>query len=343
MKTISSFLLVERHKSIADDMRHRPTVFHGKAGMVQQPEGTDITMMVMSMPQSPAALLAPPLASLLQQRIDSTHNYNINIATTSTTNQSNDCLLRLLDGYDSGAMRNANFTTFNNLGVFFLRDRKYFEAIHSFMEAAKFVVGDDRFTVRAAPTFQAFYLLLDDFRTRVNGCGFADKGHVDTPPKFDEMSEDALRHESTYAFQYPIVLSTDATGPEAGNLAAEATIQLSLITLYNMGLAFHRAALDLNSLHILQQALVHYEIAYRILISDPRVLVSQAMVILNNIGHIHRLMHNEDRARACFQYLLTTMIYVQQRGDSQQIPHWESFFSNVVDLIAPAPRPAPAA
>lgn len=223
-------------------------------GMVQQPEGTDITMMVMSTPQNPAALLAPPLASLLQQRIDSTHNYNINIATTSTNNQSNDCLLALLDGYDSGAMRNANFITFNNLGVFFLRERKYFEAIYSLMEAAKFVVGDDRFTVRAAPTFQAFYLLLDDFRTRVNGCGIADKGHVDTPPKLDEKSEDALRHESIYAFQYPIVLSTDATGPEAGNLAAEATIQLSLITLYNMGLAFHRAALDLNSLHILQQA-----------------------------------------------------------------------------------------
>ena len=152
-------------------------------------------------------------------------------------------------------------------------------------------------------------------------------------------------------FQYPIVISKDGNTvessvpppPSATMSPAEPSIKLSLVVLYNMSLAYHRAALDLDSLEVLQQALAHYEVAYRILISDARVLVSQAMVILNNIGHIHRLMRNEDKARTCFQYLLTTMIYVQQTGESHHIHHWESFFSNVVDLIAPTPRPAAAA
>jgi len=84
---------------------------------------------------------------------------------------------------------------------------------------------------------------------------------------------------------------------------------------------------------LLSQSLAYYEIAYRILLSEPRVLVSQAVVILNNIGHIHRLMGNEENAQRCFQRLLTTMIYLQLTGDSHQISHWDSFLTNVIDLI----------
>jgi tetratricopeptide (TPR) repeat protein len=84
---------------------------------------------------------------------------------------------------------------------------------------------------------------------------------------------------------------------------------------------------------LLGQALNYYEIAYRILMSEQRVLVSQAMVILNNIGHIHRLMGQEEKAKRCFQRLLTTMVYLQQTGDWHQISHWNSFLTNVIDLI----------
>ncbi len=84
---------------------------------------------------------------------------------------------------------------------------------------------------------------------------------------------------------------------------------------------------------LLGQALSYYQIAYRILVSKERVLVSQTMVILNNIGHIHRLMGNEATAQTCFRRLLTTMIYLQQQSGHQQIRHWDSFLGNVIDLI----------
>ncbi len=86
---------------------------------------------------------------------------------------------------------------------------------------------------------------------------------------------------------------------------------------------------------LLGQALSYYQIAYRILVSEQRVLVSQTMVILNNIGHIHRLMGNERTARKCFRRLLTTMIYLQQSSGHahELISHWDSFLTNVLDLI----------
>lgn len=87
---------------------------------------------------------------------------------------------------------------------------------------------------------------------------------------------------------------------------------------------------------LLGQALAYYQIAYRILVSERRVLVSQAMVILNNIGHIHRLMGKDENAKRCFQRLLTTMIYLQQTGDANQISHWDCFLTNVIDLIIPS-------
>ena len=96
--------------------------------------------------------------------------------------------------------------------------------------------------------------------------------------------------------------------------------------------AKHQKAASVDRM-LLGQALAYYQIAYRILVSEQRVLVSQAMVILNNIGHIHRLLGKEGNAKKCFQRLLTTMLYLQQAGDHDQIIHWDSFLNNVMDVI----------
>ena len=272
------------------------------------------------------------------------------------------------------------FRTMNNLGVSCLRERRYVQAIQWLSEAARFIVdGNDGVTqyenyessslsttIREMPTSMAFYLMLDDNRRSVVTA-------IDEQPNQQQQQQHRSQKgsscspitttavvppndflvDTTYVFHHPIVISEEGTAEEQPHNSSHqphhrrhtssAVIKLSLIIVYNMSLAYHRAALDLGSLEVLKHALVHYDAAYRILISESRVLVSQAMVILNNIGHIHRLLNDQDRARACFQCLLTTMIYVQQSGESRHIHQWESFFSNVFDLIAPSPRPAPAA
>mmetsp|Transcript_46647 Transcript_46647/g.113666 ORF Transcript_46647/g.113666 Transcript_46647/m.113666 type:complete len:330 (+) Transcript_46647:817-1806(+) len=307
-------------------------------------------------------------------------NGNSNTDSVQQQQQQEEERMMLEQQYNTEDIRQSKFTLFttlNNLGVSYLRERRYVQSIQCFSEAARFIVdGDDGIaqyenyesssltTIREMPTSMAFYLMLDDSRRSVvtsideqhqqkQQHHSQNQGSSCNPTTTAAASPNDFLIDSTYVFQYPIVICEEGTMEEQSHNSfhqlhhhrhtSSADIKLSLIVLYNMSLAYHRAALDLGSLEVLQCALAHYEAAYRILICENRVLVSQAMVILNNIGHIHRLMNDEDRARACFQYLLTTMIYVQQSGESQHIHQWESFFSNVVDLIAPSPRPAPAA
>mmetsp|Transcript_46649 Transcript_46649/g.113673 ORF Transcript_46649/g.113673 Transcript_46649/m.113673 type:complete len:331 (+) Transcript_46649:817-1809(+) len=308
-------------------------------------------------------------------------NGNSNTDSVQQQQQQEEERMMLEQQYNTEDIRQSKFTLFttlNNLGVSYLRERRYVQSIQCFSEAARFIVdGDDGIpqyenyesssltTIREMPTSMAFYLMLDDSRRSVvtsideqQQQKQQQKHHSHPGSSCNRVttagaSPNDFLVDSTYVFQYPIVISEEGTTEEQSqnsspqphhhHHASSALIKLSLIVLYNISLAYHRAALDLGSLEVLQHALAHYEAAYRILISENRVLVSQAMVILNNIGHIHRLMNDEDRARACFQYLLTTMIYVQQSGEPQHIHQWESFFSNVIDLIAPSPGSAPAA
>jgi hypothetical protein len=72
-------------------------------------------------------------------------------------------------------------------------------------------------------------------------------------------------------------------------------------------------------------------------LDEQHVVVSRAMIILKNIGQIHWLLQNEEGAKNCFQYLLTTMLFVQQMGKASQIQNWDSFLSNILDLIIQGP------
>ena len=353
----------------------------------------------------------------------------------------------------------------NNLGVIRLREKRYLDAANCFCQAVKYVneqpsvtnpndglqnrVRDSSSNIPFSPQAQSlspveasdeassrrnpstdaidsFYLLLDQENDdKKCSCETCQEGcSLETPEQKEE----------TFVFRNPIIVSkngvrpTILVRPTATNVQAMdkgTRSKLSLISVYNMALTYHLAALDTEndknneSPHkstpseetnsdassglrktrvldgsnneynrpkkkqkrhshsskgepcgtrkvsvptsiantttndnrenptarnqnrdtsvdtvLLGQALSYYQIAYRILVSEQRVLVSQAMVILNNIGHIHRLMGNEATARKCFQRLLTTMIYLQQSGEArQQISHWDSFLNNVIDLL----------
>jgi hypothetical protein len=169
--------------------------------------------------------------------------------------------------------------------------------------------------------------------------------------------------QGVFVFGNPVVLAEFEVRNFIENpISKEEYSRLSMVCLYNMALSYHLAGLekhgecdtgqisssrspsiDASVDHLFGLALAYYEMAYRILVSEQDVLASQAMVILNNVGHIHRLSGDQEGAKKCFQYLLSTMVYLQETGNAGQIHHWEFFFSNVVELILPQPGPAPAA
>lgn len=113
--------------------------------------------------------------------------------------------------------------------------------------------------------------------------------------------------------------------------------------LYNLALSYHLKALELNDIQSLTQALSYYQIAYRVVVSGATAPLPQVMAIFNNIGHVHRLLRNDDGAKNCFQHLLSVMMLVQQTGEVNRINKWDGFLSNVFGLIGEGPNPASAA
>jgi len=243
------------------------------------------------------------------------------------------------------------FMTTINLGVVLIRQKRFNEALGCFREAIQCInckiLGPSSVKAKNTPsTLQAFYLLLDGGNCPIYTASFL--------PTLNEEG-------GLFVFGNPIVL-THPEGRDFKNdpISTEEYGRLSLVILYNMALTYHLFALEVQNINrhdggqshcapdpqvteLLNQALIHYEMAYRILVSEKDVLASQAMVILNNVGHVHHLSGNKSRSRKCFEYLLSTMIYLRETGNVEQIHHWDSFFSNVMDLVLSQPGPAPAA
>ncbi|KAL3909025.1 MAG: hypothetical protein SGILL_008255 [Bacillariaceae sp.] len=251
-------------------------------------------------------------------------------------------------------------TTCSNLGVLLMRQKRFDEAIGCFRAVIEHV--NERM-LSAAPVdprpchsenvlrVQAFYFMLDG-----TNCPVQDTMSLPTLPK-----RPGQQSQDIYVFDNPIVISETQGKIHANDpIRRDEWLRVSQINLYNVAVTYHLTLMDrlefllqcnpsvdhrldprMNELMSL--ALAFYETTYRVLVSEKDILASQAMVILNNVGHIHKLKGNDEGSKKCFQYLLSTMMYLQETGGHEnQIHQWDHFFSNVMDLIL-YPSPAPAA
>jgi hypothetical protein len=76
---------------------------------------------------------------------------------------------------------------------------------------------------------------------------------------------------------------------------------------------------------------------------DGNVLFSLAVV--NNLGLAHRLLHNQEDSGKCFEYVLSTLMFLTDCGEcggNVFEQHLDGFFFNVTSLIS-TPSTAPAA
>ena len=85
----------------------------------------------------------------------------------------------------------------------------------------------------------------------------------------------------------------------------------------------------------LKRALRLYEFAYHVQTKEQISLNNmQTMALVNNIGHIHRVLKNEEEASQCFQHLLSVIMYVVgDCGERESNDHLDGFLANVMPLI----------
>lgn len=119
---------------------------------------------------------------------------------------------------------------------------------------------------------------------------------------------------------------------------------LSLISIFNLAICNHQCAILRNlDRDQLRKALHLYELAYAIQMQEGiDMTLTPTMIIMSNVGHIHKLLGNEDNAMQCFQHLLSTLMFLVEAGERDHIFEFDGFFENVLTTIY-AHSPAAAA
>jgi hypothetical protein len=119
---------------------------------------------------------------------------------------------------------------------------------------------------------------------------------------------------------------------------------LSLITMFNLAICNHRNAI-MNNMNkpLLRKALQLYELAYAIQMQEGiDMTLTPTMIIMSNVGHIHKILGNDDNALQCFQHLLSTLMFLVEAGERDMVWEFDGFFQNILKTIY-ANSPAAAA
>jgi hypothetical protein len=115
-------------------------------------------------------------------------------------------------------------------------------------------------------------------------------------------------------------------------------VTLSLIIIFNLALSHHMIGVKYHETRYLKKAMQLYELAYQLHVDeqqaqillensghktneqDPAIkmdptaermgILRFTMIVSNNLGEIHRVVHNHVKHTMCLQHLLSTIMYV---------------------------------
>lgn len=109
----------------------------------------------------------------------------------------------------------------------------------------------------------------------------------------------------------------------------------TLIAMFNLAICNHRTAMIRNmDSSYLQTALQLYELAYAIQMQEGiDMTLTPTMIIMSNVGHIHKILGNDDNALLCFQHLLSTLMFLVEAGERERVWEFDGFFNNVLKTV----------
>jgi hypothetical protein len=133
----------------------------------------------------------------------------------------------------------------------------------------------------------------------------------------------------------PLFLSESATYQRY-----EPTVEASIAIMFNLALAHHLYALygPLNLfVFTMEQAVGLYELAYNVQIQeDVELSIEFTMAIINNLGHLYRLLGDEEKGAQCFRHLLSSILFLRSYDggltDNNRC-HTDTFVHSVLHLI----------
>ena len=120
---------------------------------------------------------------------------------------------------------------------------------------------------------------------------------------------------------------------------------MSQITAQNTNTSSDHEHAIMNNMDrsMLRKALQLYELAYAIQMQEGiDMTLTPTMIIMSNVGHIHKILGNNDNAMQCFQHLLSTLMFLVEAGERDMVWEFDGFFENILKTVY-ANAPAAAA
>ena len=124
----------------------------------------------------------------------------------------------------------------------------------------------------------------------------------------------------------------------------EEAADVCLAVMFNLALSYHLHALSSNlnkttyeRAGLLHQAISLYEVAYAFLLQEDTTELTM-FAIINNLGQIHNIIGNAEKADMCFRHLLSAMLFIQcndynDSSNGETNEQNDVFIHNVSNLI----------
>lgn len=232
----------------------------------------------------------------------------------------------------------------NNQGVDHLSNMRFGAAVTAFTRAlrlAKRVLLSEHPQSKSQTRKNVSSLGGDEGEARRECTFFSVQG-----PAHEEVLDSSHHHQTSvdsHNFScddqiFPFVYSTPLRISESVAIEDyESSVKLSVAIMFNLALSHHLNGVKnchARDPDTLSHAVALYELAYQLQMQeDIEVSVETTMAIINNLGHVHRMLDDQEKASQCFNHLLSTMLFVQSLGDADVTCKTEGFFHNVTHLI----------
>jgi hypothetical protein len=124
-------------------------------------------------------------------------------------------------------------------------------------------------------------------------------------PQFGRSEMELSGNSDLFIFLNPIMVTTRLPRTKLYKT-------LTLITMFNLAICHHRNAIKNNMNEVsLRIALQLYELAYAIQMHNViDMTLTPTMIIMSNVGQIHKILGNDVCAQQCFQHLLSTLMFL---------------------------------
>lgn len=136
-------------------------------------------------------------------------------------------------------------------------------------------------------------------------------------------SEELLRHQDQL-HKTPIRVPADFYP------TYEVLVNMAISIMFNFALSHHLAAttpgLVEDPSKMMDQAVALYELTHTLQLQEGIELsIEHTMATICNLGHIHRIRGNTDKATKCFQHLLAVIVFLQ--SENQHLLHHQEDYA----------------